>query len=561
MFGMNARPRREESGAALVWAIAVMVIGLLVVVAMSMSSVGQQRDLRARSDKVIATPIVQGAVTKLRLGLESGTIAEWDRYMPTSADYLSITGAPAVNGAPGPTGSAVRTVSLTPPTQASTLKDMPAPPNVAVREPSTIPGRYGFWQIFRVDAPKYSWPKEQGNLRYWLRTWTGNATGGATSEVRYWRVDLRPGRFVDFQMLIDGPIQFADGDVINWPIHTNGFRDELPLSKPPAAQTRVWANNGSVTCTSKAIITSAQGNIQLPNCTKQESTGEYINLLRTEDMFDRVRRGCQLNAPHVWCRFQTRDGADLQSFGGMVSSGVANEIDLRGYHVRLAGNKIEVGHFDVNPLNESVSTNVLWTFNTSADNPWTLYFADSVTVEGTTSGRVTIIARRPVQTTSMAIDGSSNGAANIYVIGDVQHTGQGSSVGLVAQGGLLLSAMKKNGGNIPCVSRIEAAMIGVTGTIALDPRYLTVLDQAYNELKCSNQLRLDGALAAHRSPILYWEWNSGKSFGYPNRVYEFDENLRKAPPPEFPNASPWQAVQIKPANIDCLVNGGGAACE
>jgi hypothetical protein len=549
---MSPRRGHPETGAALVWAIAVMVLGMLVIVAMSMSSIGQQRDLRARGDKVIAAPIVQAAVTKLRLGLESGIIAEWDRYMPTSADLAAVAGSTP--------GTVVVPVTLSPAPSASALKSMPAPPNVAVREPSTIPGRYGFWQIFRVDAPKYSWPKEQGNLRYWLRTWTGDAAGGAASEVRYWRIDLRPGRFVDFQMLIDGPIQFADGAVINGPIHTNGFRDELPLSNPPGgSSTRVWANKGSVTCTSNALITSAQGQIQLPNCPKQEATGEYINLLRTEDMFDRVRRGCQLGAPHVTCRFATRDGANLGPFAGMINNTIASEIDLRGYHVHLAGNQIHVGYFDVNPITESVQTTHNWTYYTSADNPRTLYFADSVTVDGTTTGRVTIIARRPVQTTSMAIDGSSNGSANIYVIGNVQHTGQGTSVGLVAQGGLLLSAMKRNG-NIPCVNTIEAAMIAVTGTIALDPRYLTVLDQAYNDLKCSNKLKLDGALAAHRSPILYWEWNSGKWFGYPNREYRFDDNLRKAPPPEFPNASPWQAVQVKPANIDCL-SGGGAACD
>jgi hypothetical protein len=101
----------------------------------------------------------------------------------------------------------------------------------------------------------------------------------------------------------------------------------------------------------------------------------------------------------------------------------------------------------------------------------------------------------------------------------------------------------------------------MTGTIALDPRYLSVLDQSYNGLLCNNQLHIEGALAAHRSPILYWTWNSGKGFGYPDRNYEFDENLRKAPPPEFPNASPWQAMQVKPANIDCLSGAGGAACD
>jgi hypothetical protein len=511
---------------------------------------------------VIATPIVQAAVTKLKLGLESGVIAEWDRFMPQQADYLAMTGDNAVGGAPGPTGSGVVNVAsiLTPPTQASSLKSMAAPPNLAVREPSTVPGRYGFWQVFRVDAPKYSWPKEEGNLRYWLRTWTGNDVGAAPSEVRYWRVDLRPGRFVDFQMLIDGPIQFADGAVINGPIHTNGFRDELPLSKPPSSNMRVWANNGQVTCTNKALITSAQGSIQLPNCPKQEGTGEYINLLRTEDMLDRVRHGCKIGAPTVWCKFQTRDGANLGPYAGMINSGIANEIDLRGYHVQLAGNVIHIGHFDINPITESVALTSIWTLSVSVDNPRTLYFADSVTVEGNTNGRVTIIARRPVQTTSTAIDGSSNGSANIYILDDITHTGQGSSVGLVAQGGLLLSAVKKNG-NIPCVNTVEAAMIAITGTIALDPRYLTVLDQAYNQLLCNNQLHLDGALAAHRSPILYWTWNSGKGFGYPNRNYEFDENLRKSPPPEFPNASPWQAMQVKPANVDCLVTGGGAACD
>lgn len=548
---MTERARTSEAGVAMAWAIAVMVIGVLVIMAMSISAIGNQRNVRARGDKVIAAPIVQAAVTKLRLGLESGTIAEWDRFMPSKADLDLLAGSTP--------GTQVIASPLNPMPSPSTLKSMPAPPNWAVKEPSTNPSRFGFWQIYRVDAPKYSWPKEQGNLRYWLRTWTGDAAGGNASEVRYWRIDLRPGRFVDFQMLIDGPIQFADGAIINGPIHTNGFRDELRLSNPPASSTRVWANDGQVQCTSKAIVTSAQGTIKLPNCPKQEGTGEYINLLRTEDMLDRVRRGCKLGAPTVRCWFNTRDGSNLGPYKALINDQLEAEIDLRGYSVRLNGASVQVGYFDVDPVSESVDTNVLWTYPVSADKPLTLYFADSVTVEGTTTGRVSIIARRPVQTTGMPNDESANGSANIYVLGDIEHQGQGTSVGLVAQGGLLLSTMKKNG-SIPCVRRIEAAMIAITGTIALDPRYLTVLDQSYAGLTCPNKLQIQGALAAHRSPILFWSWNSGKSFGYPNREYEFDENLRKAPPPEFPNASAWQAVQVKPANVDCLT-GGNASCE
>jgi hypothetical protein len=533
----SGTPTARERAFALPAAIVFGVVAMLLILGTAAYTMGRLDDHDRRRDRVVAMPVVDSAVTRIKYGLERNLFPEEQDYRPTPAqlaDMLDGSSATLLAG------------SIISPAIP------PGMPNYTIREPQGG-GMAGYWQLIRVFAPEYTDSTDDGVVIIYLRAWSGSATNPAAgSEPRLVRVELRPGRFADYQAVIDGPIVFGPGARLNGPIHTNGFGDERANMLPDlkGVNDRVsTTGTTNVSCSGAAQITTAEGSVEtsdFPGCPVAENTGRYVNLLAAEEAFERMRIACGGGSARVRCFNNPREGSS-------VPASIAQRApDLRGYRVRLSPGSIHVTGYEIDFVAEQPIDQAIGATQTIATPPGSttvLFFADNVIVSGNTNARVTIAARKP----GGGGGNVTSGAANIYLAGNTTHSGAGSVLGLMAQGGVVLDAVKQGGG-YACIDRIRAGIVAMSGTMTIDPRYTTKLYQAGGP-SCG-RIQIQGSLAAHRSPVLVWKWdNRPQHVGYSSRDYSWSESLRRNPPPYFPTTDTWESRHVRPANLDCFSNG------
>lgn len=518
------------------------VVAMALMVGASSYSFGRLDDHDRRRDRVVAMPVVDSALTRVKLGLEQNLLAEHRDYRPTDEQLrLLVLGRTGTSSS----GATILPGSIIRPAIPAGM------PNLTVQERGQN-GVSGYWQLLHVFSPEYEDRGDQGVVVVYLRAWNApTSTPAQGTEPRLVRAEFRPGRFADYQAVIDGPIVFGRGATLNGPIHTNGFRDDrfnfrdLMLGTTERVTT---VDDARVTCTDAAQITTAVGGVDaasFPGCPVQQDTGRFVNLLAAEEAFTRIRKACAEGVANVRCY-------DAALTGSSVPSNLAQRPpDLRGYRVRLNGTSLTVTGYEIDYVTESPRA-ILFT-NTIATPPSSttvLYFGDNVLVEGETNARVTIAARKP-GTWSPDVE---SGSANIYLTGNTFESGDGSVLGLMAQGGVILDAIKQPDGNHACIDRVSAGIVAMSGTLTIDPRYTTRLYQSGGP-RCG-PIDIDGSLAAHRSPVLYWTWqNVGGHAGYSSRDYSWNSDLRRNPPPYFPTTDTWEARHVRPVNVDCFSNG------
>lgn len=522
------------------------VVAMALMIGATSYSLGRLDDNDRRRDRVVAMPVVDSALTRVKMGLEQNLLAEHRDYRPTVQQMerlVALSGASAQRrGATLLRGSPL--AAPHPPIPAGM-------PNVTVREEGPD-GISGFWQLLHMFSPEYHEPEDEGVVVAYVRAWSAHtSTPGRGTEPRLVRAEFRPGRFTDYQSVIDGPIVFGRGATLNGPIHTNGFaderanfRDQLLLSN----QRVMTVDNARVACTDAAQITTATGGVDasaFPGCPVERDTGRFVNLLAAEEAFTRIRKACAENVANVRCY-------DRALTGSSVPSNLAQHPpDLRGYRVRMNGGSLTISAYEIDWRSEAPrEIQFSTTMATPAGSTTVLYFADNVLVEGTTRGRVTIAARKP-GTWSPDVE---SGSANIFLTGNTSDTGGSSVLGLMAQGSVILDAVKRPDGSHACIDRVSAGMVAMAGTLTVDPRYTTRLFQDGGP-RCG-PIEIDGSLAAHRSPVLYWTWpNVARHAGYSTRDYSWNADLRRNPPPYFPTTDTWEARHVRPVNADCF--GGG----
>lgn len=552
----------HDAGFAIPMAILLGVVALILVSAATTYSLGRFGDSERRRDRVLAMPVIDTAVTRLKFGLEQGHMPEHNDYAPKSVQaYRSF-----VETAWGTFGAG-RVISGSAAIAMSAAVGSPPPSylqNVWNEEPMGN-GLSGYWQIIDVFAPEYEDAIDEGVVVVYIRALVG--TSGATihdgAEHRLARVEFRPGRFVDYQAVIDGPIVFGPKAVLNGPIHSNGFGDNrTSMNDILAGKTQqILAVDPAqpVQCLGEAQITTASGTVaqtDFPNCPIEINTDRYINLLAAEEAFTKIHRVCgsgDETSGGVWCYNQERTGSDVPS------SVTSRPIDMRGYRVKLEPSRIVISGYEVDPATQKIDGDGhVQTIDTTDDKTYVLYFADDVAVSGRTKARVTIAARKKGDWAQAP----KSGAADIYVIGDtgnsVDSQGnniKGSVLGLLSQGGVILEGIKNENGNYPCVEELRAGIHAMSGTLSIDPRYTTKLFQSGGP-SCG-PIKIRGSLAAHRSPILYWVWpNVNGHAGYSVRDYRWTDRLRRNPPPYFPTTDTWEARHVRPANVDCFQQVG-----
>lgn len=163
-----------------------------------------------------------------------------------------------------------------------------------------------------------------------------------------------------------------------------------------------------------------------------------------------------------------------------------------------------------------------------------------VYVRGSTSRRVTIAARSTL----------AGKPADIHIIGDTVSNGSSASLGLIAQGNVIVETRRTTIPYPNCpVSNIRAAIVAETGRFSIEPDYLSEIPVT-GAPQCG-ALTVTGSVSSHHAPVLSWSWGPIRA-GFSSRNYVWDTNLLKTPPPYFPTAEDWKLVGWKEANASCL---------
>lgn len=525
----------------LIWAIIAIAVMAVLAVTFSMLSNGTIERSKSKTDRALAYPHVQSAVTKLGVALQAELASDTDNYGLSAADLATLGPGGAANVATGagiPTqfrtvGGVYRHAGGATFTYAGAL------PVVAYHESASLSAAqcaslgvspcdttlHGWWQIYRVELPDVTSTTTVGQVVYYVRTWVGPASGTYGSDATVVRVATRPGRFADYQLISDGTIIFGDGATISGPVHSNGFDTADPVTGGVATPYAIKADpgvlcsaDGSLTTARKTIVTGASA-----GCPRQANTNRYITFLRVQTQLDEIV--ADVGRPDVYV-FPTIDNASLEPLE-------------HAYHVQFSGGNFRIKY----PMGG-------WSgWMSAGSGAGAVLFQDDVIVEGgNMTTRFTVAASRP-----------NSGSASIYIRGNVNAgvTAPGKTLGLIAQGNIIVDMIGTVGA---CnVTTIRAAMVAAAGGVSIPPEYAT--DQIQQDApRCSTPLLIDGSIAAHRPPLLELTWAddtpSHPSWtGYAKRIYKWDKRLINATPPYFPLTGSWQATSVREANIDCYAGG------
>ncbi|MCW2922443.1 MAG: hypothetical protein JWL76_2317 [Thermoleophilia bacterium] len=537
-----SEPRRQvartgEQGVILIWAIIAIAVMAVVAVTFSMLSNGTIERSKSKSERALSYPHVQSSVTKLGVALQADLASDTDNYGLSAADLATL----------GPAGAANVATAAGIPTQfrtvggvyrhgpGSTFVYAGALPVVAYHETASLTSAqcaalgvtpcdtslHGFWQIYRVELPDVASTTSIGQVVYYVRTWVGPASGSYGSDATVVRIATRPGRFADYQLISDGTVHFRAGAKINGPVHSNGFDTADPatggVSTPYAIKAEPGVNcssDGSLTTARKTIVTGASS-----GCPKQENTNRYITFLRVQTQLDDMAADAATR-PDVYM-YPTVDNTALAPLE-------------HAYHIQFSG-----GSFRVKPPFGGWGG-----WQSAGSGAGAVLFKDDVIVEGgDMTTRFTVAASRP-----------NEGSASIYIRGNVNAnvTAPGKTLGLIAQGNVVIDMQGTVGA---CnVTMVRAAIVAAAGGVTIPPEYATQQIQT-GQPRCGTEFVIDGSIAAHRPPLLYWKWVDGTWTGYDDRRYKWDKRLINATPPYFPLTGSWQATSVREANIDCYAGG------
>lgn len=537
----------------------IVVIAAIVASITIMTARSAERTADA-SRRVSNDATIQSAVTRVTYALQNDLASEDDFYVLSQQDLADLM---EISGAQADVVAAASLPGLPPELRqvdqvwehddvGGQHRLVPIPQHLArldgaaVREPMQVPAAActsaglpasacnmgdmaSYWQIYRVNLPDIT-GNEPPNVVVYLRSFLGSAQGRAWSKASYARVELRPGRFADFQQISDGNTRIGPGASINGPVHSNGFSDgsfSTVQNAPTAAESWVWMDAGSSCTGPDATLSITRGVIQpAGGCTVLGQTGQTISFLRAIDAIDTIRRA----------ELKGRASARTFNSTGRKGEETRREPYDTAWTVRINGTRAMVAY----PNGSRLGNIPLRRVNA-------FVFDDDVRVSGTAAPdvRVTVAAER---------DGGA--AASIYIDGDLRKgSDRTSSLGLIAQGDIVLWMEQVNGAQHCPVHHVQAGMVAATGGVTIPTRYTT--SELQTTAPSCGDIIVDGSIAGHRPPTLVWGWRAdiGTTYtaGYDGtRRYEWDQQLKRNPPPYFPLTGTWQSFQIREANSDCL---------
>lgn len=509
---IGARRHELERASAIVGAIALMVLGALLVTAiLAMLDRSDERS-RSRTNRAASVAVVDHALASYEYALESNITDETVDFLLNQAAMTKLAqfrpGMQPVSNATF--GSAFKAQGL----------DATMMPNASTRWSMRIDqpdGTIGWWQTLAVLPPQGTSP----NLVLYLRTWisTGDQNSVVVGDPRLIRAELRPGRFSDYQMLVDGPLTLGDGVQINGRIHTNGYPDAYLVDQlvSPGFPLKLYNGGGEPprpTCADGAGFSTAAGKIENKGACTVVSGPTPRYLENTGERYDLLRGSNHLAMLAKLCGTRVRCGSGTGP-----------------WTVTLSGSSVTA----TSP-NGSLGT-------VSAAGGAVIYLTGNVRLSGMLSGGALTIG------VGNSGGFNVNGSATVDLVGNGMigaNTSTGAVLGLVVEGDIMPRIDQGS-----CPAGLNAAVVSASGTLGIPPQFRVPTAPSGALPTCGGSFNFTGSLGTHYMPLMRMVWTT-TWVGYTNRSYKYDTRLLTTAPPMFPTTGPWQTSTWKDADPRCL---------
>jgi hypothetical protein len=527
------RPERRESGAAMIAAIAVLVLGALIVTVIMVSSRASSEGARDSLEAAASEVLAKDAATALSTAFSNLSASEFNGFTMTE----QVLGYHAERLGAG--AEVIPNSSPRIPADLRTVDDVRiAPAGRFTVVQSLDDGRLGYWHAYSAKIPNWG-RTPTGRVAVYVRAWTSAADGTAPSRPTIHRVELRPLWFADFQMLFDGPFRLRSDAVLTGRIHSNGFTTSLYNQY----QSDLVANGIQVqlmpgaSCASTARITTSSGRVDLPggSCAAsqvREELGARHNLLKARDATNRIRANCGGGQPGlaIYCSPST-DRIRVQLNGDSISVSSDAGGGLASLDARVAGD--------------------LPTQNQGA----VVVASGDVVVSGTLSdsARALVIASAPDASNQYGI----GSAPSVWIqqagtVGSSPSPGAtGSSFGVIADGDVVLDHLTA------CGVHLRGAIVTISGQVVFNPRWRSPVTLPDPRL-CSGSAIIEGSMTGHFPPgLASGPTPTSPNSGYARREYRYLASLYDNPPPVAPTLGDWEVTKLAPADLGCFAAGPG----
>ena len=513
MTTRHHRPERRanERGSAIVGAIALMVLGALLVSAVFTMLDRSDERSKSRAQRAASVAVVDHALASYEYALESNITDETASFLLSQSAMTKLAqyrpGMKPVSNATFGADFKQHGLDATMMPNASTRWSM------SIDQPD---GTTGWWQAIAVLPPRGGSP----NLILYLRTWlsTGNEKSTVIGDPRLIRADLRPGRFSDYQILVDGPLTLGDGLTINGRVHTNGYPDAYLVDQLVSAGRPMKLYSGSPpppTCTAGAGFSTATGLIENKGGCVVTSGPQPKYLENTGERYDLLRGSNHLKMLETLCNTRVRCGTGSGPWNVVLGGSTMTATSPNG---------------SLPPVNAAGGAVV--------------YLTGKVRLSGMlTSGQLTI-----------GVGNSSgfnvNGSATVDLIGNgtIGASTSGNAVlGLVVEGDVIPRIDEGY-----CPAGLNAAVVSASGTLGIPPQFRVPSPPSGALPTCGGTFKFTGSLGTHYMPLARMAWTNGAVVGYTNRTYRYDPRLLTTAPPMFPTTGPWQTSTWKDADPRCL---------
>ncbi|MCB0880344.1 MAG: hypothetical protein KDC46_15335 [Thermoleophilia bacterium] len=503
---LTSAPTRER-GSAMVLAIALLVLGAFVAVAIIVSAMSSNSTARRQQDVGTSEQIVRNAGEVIAASYSAMESGEFDGFVPRPQvlqRHVARDGGRVIANPAGFTNVQVsngRTVEL-----------------------DLDPQRYGYWQIYDVQAPRWG-ITPNATVKVYVRTWTRPKRGGDATRPMIYELQLRPEWFADFQILVDGKLKLGSSAKIDGRVHSNGTLSSIfNVYRDEPWQISIGDTGDAATCTSTARITSASGTIKnKPSCIAQGGKvatvkDMHVNILRAQNAIDEIRDLCS-GAPAA-----TRIPSPQLTV--VCPTTAVTTVNVSGNSVKVNGSS----------KNAKV---------TAGGNQGVVVVANGdVRMTGSMLGakaRLLVIAASPGTSVNY---GTGGRPPSIYIQTSGQYgadpSSTQSSFGLIAQGSIVVDEQAG------CPSALRGAFLSISSGITSNPTWITPMVTGGGKT-CAGQLKLQGSIVGHYQPLLYV---GPSNAGFANRAYVSLPSLYHDPPPVFPTSSDWQVQRMAPANLD-----------
>jgi hypothetical protein len=506
----------------MVAAIAVIVLGALIITAIMMSSRSSSELARDRLERTAAELLAQDAGTALAGAFSTLAAGEHNGFVLSQETLQQHA---VENG-----GSAVSNSSM--PGDMQTVDHMRVPDRgrFTVRFPLQD-GRTGYWQVYSMKLPEWG-ETPGGRVAVYIRVWTSVDTDPNNfTQPSLYRLELRPTWFSDFQMIFDGRGLFGNGARINGRVHSNGHPTSFfGIYDYFAGSTQIILNPETV-CESGARITTSSGTIERSggcNAAVRDGTTPRYDLLRASDHSGALREICES--------------------GEAITVQMACPTSTEMSFVSLSGTTLRYSLCSGCPW---ASLSAAVTGDDSRANQGAVFLARG---DVQVSGELGDGARALVVTSSEnGTATGTGGAPSVWVIspGTIGSSGaDSSSFGIVAEGDLMLDE------RTACPVTFRGSLVAMTGMLSSHRTWRVPMPVNGGET-CSSgtpAAAISGSIAAHYVANMASPVNGS---GYATRSYEYAPALFDNPPPLAATAGDWQVVKLATGSPDCFRSAGG----